>query len=63
MRTQEQSQLDKHRKQVQRLANQMVMHQGMEADMYLRSREWFQRRAQNQSRSCLFKISTSSHKL
>ncbi|KAJ0715347.1 putative armadillo-like helical protein [Helianthus annuus] len=36
MRTQEQSQLDNHRKQVQRLANQMVMHQGMEADLYLR---------------------------
>ncbi|MFS7953633.1 hypothetical protein Hanom_Chr07g00620971 [Helianthus anomalus] len=34
--TQEQSQLDKHRKQVQRLANKMVMHQGMEADLYLR---------------------------
>ncbi|MFS8025162.1 hypothetical protein Hanom_Chr16g01471671 [Helianthus anomalus] len=34
--TQEQSQLHKHRKQVQRLANQMVMHQGMEADLYLR---------------------------
>ncbi|KAJ0442218.1 hypothetical protein HanRHA438_Chr16g0753981 [Helianthus annuus] len=30
-RTQEQSQLDKHRKQVQILANQIVMDQGMEA--------------------------------